>query len=209
MIIAVDGPVAAGKGTVARRLAAHFGYAYLDTGGHYRATALRLLRSGGEPGDADAAATAATQLTAAELEDPALREEAVGEAASVISPHPQVRAALLDYQRRFADRPPGGAAGAVLDGRDIGTVVCPTAAVKLFVTASTEARARRRHLELEARGETVGYEEVLEDLRRRDQRDTTRAHSPLVPAADADLLDTTNLDIEAAFQAALRIIAAK
>lgn len=209
MIIAVDGPVAAGKGTLAKRLAAHFGYAYLDTGGLYRATALRLLREGGDPTDVAGVVGAAGSLTAAELDDPALRDEAVGEAASRISPYPEVRAALLDYQRRFAARPPGGAAGAVLDGRDIGTVVCPDAEVKLFVTASAEARARRRQLELEGRGASVTYEEVLEDLRRRDRRDTERAHSPLAAAADADLLDTTNLDIEAAVQAALRIIAAR
>lgn len=209
MIIAVDGPVAAGKGTLAKRLAAHFGYAYLDTGGLYRATALRLLREGGDPTDVAGVVGAAGSLTAAELDDPALRDERIGEAASRISPYPEVRAALLDYQRRFAARPPGGAAGAVLDGRDIGTVVCPDAEVKLFVTASAEARARRRQLELEGRGASVTYEEVLEDLRRRDQRDTERVHSPLAATADADLLDTTNLDIEAAVQAALRIIAAR
>ena len=209
MIITVDGTVAAGKGTLARRLAAHFGYAYLDTGSLYRATALRLLREAGDPSDVAAAVRAAGALRPAELDDPALRDEAVGEAASLISPYPEVRAALLDYQRRFAARPPGGAAGAVLDGRDIGTVVCPEAEVKLFVTASAEARARRRRLELEGRGVSVSHAEVLEDLGRRDRRDTERAHSPLVAAADADLLDTTNLDIEAAFQAALRLIAAR
>ncbi|MDP6705799.1 MAG: (d)CMP kinase [Alphaproteobacteria bacterium] len=209
MIIAVDGPVAAGKGTLARRLAAHFGFAYLDTGSLYRAAALRLLRQGGDPSDAAVAAAAAKALTAAELDDPALRNEAVGEAASQISPYPEVRAALLEYQRRFAAEPPRGAAGAVLDGRDVGTVVCPDAEVKLFVTASDEARARRRHLELEARGGSPGYDEVLEDLRRRDRRDRTRANSPLVRAPDADLLETTDLGIEAAFQAALRLIAAR
>lgn len=207
MIIAVDGPVAAGKGTLARRLASHLGYAYLDTGGLYRAVALRLIRAGRAPDDEAAAVAAAAAIEPAELDDPALRDEATGEAASRVAALPAVRQALLDYQRGFAARPPGGEAGAVLDGRDIGTVVCPQATVKLFVTAGLEARAHRRWQELRGRGEDVAYESVLADLRRRDERDSARVTAPLRPAPDAHLLDTTNLAIEAAFEAALAIIA--
>jgi cytidylate kinase len=207
MIIAVDGPVAAGKGTLARRLAAEFGFAYLDTGALYRAVALRLLRAGADPADAAAATEAANSLNRDDLDAPGLRDEATGQAASVVSQMPAVRQALLDYQRRFATNPPGGAAGAVLDGRDIGTVVCPDADVKLFVTASDEERARRRWAELQARGEDADMATVLADLRERDARDRSRAASPLKPAEDSHLLDTTNLDIDAAFVAAKAIIA--
>ncbi len=207
MIIAVDGPVAAGKGTLARRLAERLGYAYLDTGGLYRAVALRLLRGGLDLADEAAGVAAALALEPGDLSDPALRDEATGEGASRVAALPAVRQALLEYQRRFATRPPGGEAGAVLDGRDIGTVVCPEAAVKLFVTAELPARARRRWQELVARGEEIAYETVLADLERRDQRDQDRAAAPLRAAADAHLLDTTNLDIEAAFEAALAIVA--
>lgn len=206
MIIAVDGPVAAGKGTLARKLAAHFGFDYLDTGALYRATALRLMRSGLPVTEANAAA-AARGLNPDDLSDPALRDEATGRLASEIAAMPAVRAALLDYQRDFAARPPGGR-GAVLDGRDIGTVVCPNAQVKLFVTASPEERARRRYLELKARGAPADYDAVLADLQARDARDQSRAAAPLAPAPDAHLLDTTTLAIEAAFQAACAIIAA-
>ena len=208
MIVTVDGPVAAGKGTLARRLAAHLGFAYLDTGSLYRATALRLLRQGGDPGDAKAAALAAAQVSQADLADPALRDEAIGAAASLVAALPEVRQALLEYQRRVAAAPPGGAAGAVLDGRDIGTVVCPEADVKLFVTADVDARSRRRHAELLARGARTSLAEVRAELVRRDERDSARAHAPLRPAADAHLLDTTKLDIETAFRAALDVIAA-
>jgi len=208
VIVTVDGPVAAGKGTLARRLAAHLGFAYLDTGSLYRATALRLLRQGGDPGDAKAAALAAAQVSQADLADPALRDEAIGAAASLVAALPEVRQALLEYQRRFAAAPPGGAAGAVLDGRDIGTVVCPEADVKLFVTADVDARSRRRHAELLARGARTSLAEVRAELVRRDERDSARAHAPLRPAADAHLLDTTKLDIETAFRAALDVIAA-
>lgn len=209
MVIAVDGPVAAGKGTLGRRLAAHFGFAYLDTGGLYRAVALRLLRDGQALDDVPAMVAQAQAVSQADLDNPALREERVGEAASVISPQPALRAALLRYQRNFAAHPPQGAPGAVLDGRDIGTVVCPEATVKLFVTASPEARARRRHAELLGRGEDVSLETVRADLANRDARDMQRSTSPLAPAADAHLLDTTKMDIEAAVQAARKIVAAR
>lgn len=207
MIVAVDGPVAAGKGTLARRLAAHFGFACLDTGALYRATAWRVLRGGGDPADGDAAVAAAREIDQEDLTDPHLRDEAVGEASSVVAAMPAVRAALLDYQRRFAAAPPGGAPGAVLDGRDIGTVVCPDATVKLFVTADVQVRAKRRHDELTTRGEQAAYEEVLADLERRDARDSGRSAAPLKPAADAHLLDTTNLDIETAFRTAKDLVA--
>ncbi|MBM3491527.1 MAG: (d)CMP kinase [Alphaproteobacteria bacterium] len=208
MIIAVDGPVAAGKGTLARRLAAALGYDYLDTGLLYRGVAFRVLAAGGDPGDGPAAAAAAATLTADELGRPELRGERVGEAASQVAAQPAVRAALLAFQRGFACRPPGGR-GAVLDGRDIGTVVCPGAAVKLFVTASEEARVQRRHRELLARGQPAPLSEVRADLRRRDQRDSQRAIAPLAPAAGAHLLDTTGMSIEAAFAAAMEIISAQ
>jgi CMP/dCMP kinase len=208
LVIAVDGPVAAGKGTLGRRLAAHFGFAYLDTGGLYRAVALRLLRDGQALDDIPAMVAQAQAVSLADLDDPALREERVGEAASVISPQPALRAALLQYQRNFAAHPPQGATGAVLDGRDIGSIVCPEAAVKLFVTASAEARAKRRHAELLGRGEDVSLAKVQADLANRDARDMERATSPLAPAADAHLLDTTKMDIEAAVQAARKIVAA-
>lgn len=209
MIVAVDGPGAAGKGTLARRLARHFGFAYLDTGALYRAVAARLLRQGQDPGDEAAAVAAAKAVRGDELDDPYLRDEAVASAASRVAPLPAVRAALLRRQREFAEHPPAGAAGAVLDGRDIGTVVCPDADVKLFVTASPEQRARRRHAELRARGAAISYQQVLADLKKRDARDSGRAAAPLGQAADAHLLDTTNLDIEAAFEAACAILAAR
>jgi cytidylate kinase len=183
MIVAVDGPVAAGKGTLARRLAAHYGLDYLDTGSLYRATALRLLRDGAGRGEAEAAA-AASGVGPAELADPALRDEATGRLASVVAAFPVVRAALLQLQRDFAGRPPGGR-GAVLDGRDIGTVVCPHADVKLFVTASAETRARRRFLELQGRGAAASLAEVRADLEARDARDRSREAAPLAPAPDA------------------------
>lgn len=209
MIIAVDGPVAAGKGTLARKLAAHYGFAYLDTGSLYRAVGLRVLRSGGDPADPAQATAAARALGPADLADPGLRDEATGAAASVVAAIPGVRAALLDYQREFARHPPDGRHGAVLDGRDIGTVVCPSAEVKLFVTASAETRARRRFLELAARGGGATEAEVLADLRARDARDAGRTAAPLKPAPDAHLLDTTILDIDAAFAAAVAVVEAR
>jgi CMP/dCMP kinase len=205
MIIAIDGPAASGKGTLAQRIAQRFGLAHLDTGLLYRAVARDVKRSGGALDDQDAAIQAARELDPASLDDPALRGVGAGEAASVVASIPQVRAALLEFQRSFARKPPG----AVLDGRDIGTVVCPDADVKIFVTATPEVRARRRHLERQGRGEAVTYEAVLADIRRRDERDAGREAAPMRPAADAVLLDTTNLDIEAAFDTAVDVIAKK
>lgn len=202
LVIAVDGPAASGKGTLARRLAAHYGLAYLDTGSLYRATALAVMLAGGDPSDEAAAVEAAQTLDPVRFTDEQLRSPGAGEAASKVAAIPAVRTALLDLQRSVASKIPG----AVLDGRDIGTVVCPDADAKLFVTAAPETRAQRRHLEHLGRGEDISYDEVLADIRRRDERDSGRAVAPLVPAADAHLLDTTELGIEAAFQAALDLI---
>ena len=203
LVIAIDGPAAAGKGTLGRRLAAHLGLAYLDTGQIYRAAAARLLERGEDPADAEKAAAAAEALTAADLDRPNLRDEAVGEAASRIAAIPAVRAALLEMQRRLARHPPSGAPGIVMDGRDIGTVVCPDAQVKLFVTASPEERARRRHKELLDQGMASIYANVLADVIARDERDSQRAIAPLRPAHGAFVLDTTKLDADAAFDVAL------
>jgi cytidylate kinase len=202
MIIAIDGPAASGKGTLARRIAAHYGFAYLDTGLLYRAVAWRLKSAGGNLDDEEAAARAARALTAEDLEPEELRQRHAGEAASVVAAMPSVRQALVEFQRRFARTPPG----AVLDGRDIGTVVCPDAEAKIFVTATLEERARRRWRELAQRGENTDLGEIEADLRARDERDSSRAVSPLRQAADAHLLDTTNLDIETAFLAAIDLI---
>ena len=205
MIIAIDGPAASGKGTLARRIAKHLGLAYLDTGLLYRAVARDVSAAGGELSDEVLAATMARKLDPASLDDAALRGARAGEAASMVARHPQVRQALLEYQRTFAGRPPG----AVLDGRDIGTVVCPDADVKLFVTAAVEVRARRRHAELSAKDPNVRYDDVLEELRQRDARDMARTDAPMRQADDAILLDTTDLDIEAAFEAAVGLIKRK
>jgi len=202
MIVAIDGPAASGKGTLGKRLAAHYGLAHLDTGLLYRAVAHALLRAG-RPLDDEASATeAARGLDADRLDEEQLRGAAMGEAASRVAAMPQVRAALIDLQRAFARRPEG----AVLDGRDIGTVICPDADAKLFVTASAEERARRRHSELAGRGDTISYDEVLADIRARDERDSNRAVAPLRPAEDANLLDTTEMDIDAAFRAAIALV---
>ena len=201
MIIAVDGPAAAGKGTLSRLLAEHYTLARLETGSLYRAVALKMLRSGDDPEDPESAAKSAKLLKPTELHDPELRREDVGEAASKVAAIPTVRAALIEFQRDFASNPPGRTQGAVLDGRDIGTVVCPDADYKIFVTATPEARANRRFLELRQKGEAVDEQMVLAATRERDARDTERATSPLKPAADAYLLDTTNLSIDAAFAA--------
>ncbi len=198
MIIAIDGPASSGKGTLARLLATHYGLPHLDTGALYRAVACRLLREQASLSDAAAAEAAARSLTAGDLNDPRLREEKTGEAASIVSAMPAVRAALLDYQQRFARRP----GGAVLDGRDVGTVICPEADAKLFVTASAEVRARRRAAEQRARGLTADEDEIRRDIEARDRRDAERDVAPLRAALDAYLLDTSNLSIEAAFEAA-------
>ncbi|SFG37815.1 cytidylate kinase [Palleronia marisminoris] len=192
--VAIDGPAAAGKGTIAREIAVRFGLAYLDTGLLYRATGRRVL-------DGEAPLVAAKALTPADLAAPGLRTAEVAEAASRVASDAQVRQALVEFQRHFARRD----AGAVLDGRDIGTVICPAAEVKLFVTASPEVRARRRHLEL---SDGTSYEAVLEDVRRRDDRDMGRADAPLRPADDAHHIDTTDLTIEQAVDRAAAIVKA-
>ena len=205
MIIAIDGPAASGKGTLGKRLAEHFGFAHLDTGLLYRAVARVLLDRNVPLEDREAAAEVARTLDVSHLDDSRLRGAAMGEAASVVSAYQPVRDALLAFQRQFGTRAPG----AVLDGRDIGTVVCPDADVKLFITATPEERARRRHLELLKRGERTEYASILEDIRRRDERDMNRSTAPLKAAADAVTLDTTRLDADAAFQAALKIVEGK
>jgi cytidylate kinase len=207
MIVAIDGPSAAGKGTLARRIAAHFNFAYLDSGLLYRAVGLSLLRRGGDPADADDATEAARGISAADLDDPELRGDAAAAAASKAAAIPSVRAALLDFQRDFAAHPPKRAKGAVIDGRDIGTVVCPSAQHKLFVIASPEVRAERRLKELRERGVETIHSRVLREMRERDARDRDRAIAPLVQAEDAVVLDTTGLDQDAVFSVALEIIA--
>lgn len=206
MIIAIDGPAAAGKGTLAQRLADHFGFAYLDTGSLYRAVGLAVLRAGKSPDDEGAANAASAHLDHALLTDPALRAEETGSAASVVAAMPTVRSNLLEFQRNFASDPPGGKQGAVLDGRDVGTVVCPDAALKLFVTASAEVRAKRRFLEIEARGEAADFDKILAEVKVRDERDMNRADAPLKPAEDALLLDTSELDIDAVFLRAAALV---
>ena len=204
MIIAIDGPAASGKGTLGKRLAAHYGLRHLDTGLIYRAVAKALLDAGHRPDDDVQAAAAAKSLDPTRFDEKALKSHAVGEAASFVSAIADVRAAVFKVQREFAAVPPG----AVLDGRDIGTVICPNADVKIFVTAAPEIRARRRTLELEAGGQTVNEAEILADILRRDERDTKRAIAPLRAAPDAHLLDTTQLDIDATFRAAVAIVEA-
>ena len=208
-VIAVDGPAASGKGTIARRLARHFGYAHLDTGLLYRVAAKRLVDAGGDPADAAIAERAAGGITGQDLRAEGLREEDVTAAASVIAAHPGVRRALIDYQRAFAAEPPDGAAGAVLDGRDIGTVICPDAAHKIFVDAGVAVRAERRRRELQDRGLESIYSRVLRDMEARDARDRTRSVAPLVPAGDALVIDTSAMDADEAFDAVLAFIAAR
>jgi cytidylate kinase len=204
LVIAVDGPAASGKGTVARALARHFGLPHMDTGLLYRAAALNLWRWGGDPASEFEAVRACAELNL-DGNDPELRSEPVSMIASSISAYPAVRAALLERQRDFASQ----AGGAVLDGRDIGTVIAPDAAVKLFVTATPEVRAGRRMLELEARGMKAHYAEVLADIHARDERDSTRPAAPLRQAEDAILLDTSELDVEAAVAEAVRLVEVK
>lgn len=205
MIIAIDGPAASGKGTLGKLIAEHFGFAHLDTGLLYRAVARDVLARGAALDDEQVAVECARSLDPETLSDPTLRQADIGEAASIVARIQRVREALLDFQREFARRKPG----AVLDGRDIGTVVCPDADVKIFVTALPEVRAQRRYLERKSQGDDVTYDEVLEMIRQRDERDANRASAPMRPAEDAVLLDTTNLDIEAAFDAAVGLIKRK
>lgn len=204
MVIAIDGPAASGKGTLARQLAAHYGLPHLDTGLLYRAVGARCLGDG-RLDDEAASVQAALKLDVSALDPDALRTAELGEAASVVAARPGVRAALLNLQRRFAAQ----TGGAVLDGRDIGTVICPDAPAKLFVTARPEVRADRRFRELIGRGEEIAYETVLADILKRDERDSGRSSAPLLKADDAVLLDTSDLGIEAAFAAALAIVEAR
>ena len=204
MIIAVDGPAASGKGTIARALAKHYGLPHLDTGLLYRAVAANVARLELD-GTIEADAVAACDFDDALLADPILRNDAIGSLASVVSAHPLVRAALFHRQRRFANQP----GGAVLDGRDIGTVIAPEADAKLFVRATPNIRAKRRHAELRAHGSTISIDKVLADIRARDLRDSTRSAAPLIPAKDAALLDTSFLSIEASVQRAVAIVEAK
>jgi cytidylate kinase len=204
MIIAIDGPAASGKGTLGKKLAAHYGLRHLDTGLLYRAVAKAVLDAGQRPDDRAAAVAAAKALDPARFDEAALKTQTVGEAASIVSAIPELRAELLAFQRDFAVKPPG----AVLDGRDIGTVICPHANVKIFVTATPEVRARRRALEFAAAGKPVAEETVLADIKVRDERDIGRAAAPLRQAPDAHLLDTTNMDISTAIRAAIDIVEA-
>ena len=207
LIIAIDGPSASGKGTLARRLAERFGLAHLDTGKLYRATGLGVIEAGGDPADPLAAEKAARNLDFSRLADPRLNREDVARAASIVAAIPAVRAALLDAQRRFAHHPPAPAQGAVLDGRDIGTVVCPDATMKLFITASAESRAFRRVKELRERGAAAIYDDVLQDMRERDARDSERQVAPLAAAPDAITIDTTLLDADQVYEQASDLIA--
>ena len=211
IIIAIDGPAASGKATLARRLAERFSLAHLDTGKLYRGTALGVLEAGDDPSDAAAAEKAARNLDFSRLGDPRLLQEDVARASSVVAAIPAVRAALLEAQRRFARHPPRhgnkAANGAVLDGRDIGTVVCPDATVKLFLVASAESRAERRVKELRQRGVAAIYDDVLQDMRERDARDSERRVAPLAAASDAISIDTTLLDADQVFERASEIIA--
>jgi cytidylate kinase len=204
MIIAIDGPAASGKGTLAKRLAAHYGFRHLDTGVIYRAVAHALLQAGADLEDEAAAVRVAETLDPETFENPALKSHDVGSAASIVSAIPRVRAALVEFQRQFAAKPPG----AVLDGRDIGTVICPQAEVKIFVIADPRVRAHRRTLEAQSRGEMADEATILADILARDERDQNRAVAPLKQAADAYLLDNSNLDIEGGVRAAIDIVEA-
>jgi cytidylate kinase len=202
MIIAIDGPAASGKGTIAKQIASVYGLHHLDTGLLYRAVAKAVLDAGHSPDDVAQATAAAVALDPKQFDEKALKAKAITEASSVVAAIPQVREALINYQRAFATKPPG----AVLDGRDIGTVIAPGADVKLFVVATPEVRAKRRALELRRRGDDADEQEVLDDLLRRDERDAKRTAAPLLQAPDAHLLDTTTLSVDAAFRAAIKII---
>ncbi len=210
IVIAIDGPAASGKGTLARKLADHLGYSYLDTGALYRAVGKAVLDAGGDPdieSDAmDAAQKLASSLKPEDLQDPALRNDAIGQAASKVGKFAGARTALLQFQKDFAAHPSKGVKGVVLDGRDIGTVICPDADVKLFVTASTEVRSKRRFSELTAKGINTSLEAVLADMKERDARDSGRDTAPLKPADDAHILDTSDMDAQKTMDAALSII---
>ncbi len=198
-VIAIDGTFSSGKGTLGKKLSSHYNLPYLDTGKLYRAVAKIILEAGGDVNDPNQAAKAAQALDVTTLDDPTLKSGPIGAAASKVSVHPELRLALLDVQRDFA------AKGGILDGRDIGTVICPNATVKLYVTARAEIRAARRHRELQSYGEEISYETVLAQLHERDNRDMTRKNAPLRPADDAHLLDTSGLSIEEAYAAAIKI----
>lgn len=208
-VIAIDGPAGAGKGTLAARLADTFDMAVLDTGLIYRATGHAVIQAGGDPANPTDALNAARSLDMGDIDESALRNEAVADAASKVAAMPEVRAELLAFQRRFAADPPAGERGAILDGRDIGTVVCPDADVKLFVNARLEVRAERRFNELQGKGQTVIYARVLEDLKARDERDSGRATAPMKPASDAFELDTSDLDADGVFEAVMSFISSK
>ncbi|MBL70622.1 MAG: cytidylate kinase [Rhodobiaceae bacterium] len=212
-MIAVDGPAASGKGTLARRLAAHYDFAYLDTGALYRGVALSVILAGGNLENESDAVSAAESLDMARLEDndfaARLRTAETGLAASIVAAMPGVRATILAAQRQFATQPPDGKKGAILDGRDIGTIVCPDAAAKLFITARAEIRAERRFAELRANDGSLNLGTVLADIHARDARDEGRATAPMKQADDAPLLDTSDLSIEEAFAAALALVEAK
>jgi len=202
LVIAVDGPAASGKGTLARRLADHFGLAYLDTGSLYRAVGMRVLYADHDPHNLADAIAAAQAIQAHDMANPKLRGERIGQAASIVSAYPEVRQILLEYQQRFAQNPHG----AVLDGRDIGTVICPDAEVKFFITASMEARAKRRHKELQDYGVKVDYQSVQDDLIARDERDASRHTAPMTPADDAILIDTSSMSMNEVFALAVRMV---
>ena len=208
IVIAIDGTFASGKGTLGKRLAAHMAFAYLDTGKLYRAVAAKALSADADLSDGALCAGFAASLSLADLDDPSLKSGPVGAAASKVAVHTQVRDALLHFQRNFAQKPPKPFKGAVLDGRDIGTVICPDARIKLYVDADPEVRAERRHKELVSYGEDITFGTVLAQLQERDHRDMNRDTAPLKPAANAHLLDTTNLSIDAAFTAAISIVEA-
>ncbi len=209
-VIAIDGPAASGKGTLARTLAKNLNFAYLDTGALYRAVGYMVLQSGQDPADEEAAETAAMVLcnsvSAEFLANPALKTDEAGQAASQVATMPHVRNALLTLQKDFAKHPPHGAKGAILDGRDIGTVICPDAPLKLFVTANTEIRAERRLKELQSKGIAVTYEAVLKDMRERDARDTSRTTAPMKPADDAIILDSSHLTAEDVLEQAQTLV---
>jgi cytidylate kinase len=209
IVIAVDGTAASGKGTLAKKLAQHFGFAHLDSGALYRLTALAVLEAKGDPANETDAVRGAQTIDFSRAGDPAIRSDTVGKAASHVAAIPAVRNALKDFQQNFLAHPPGGGPGAVMDGRDIGTVICPTATAKLYVDARPDVRARRRWAELKNMGFRRAEQDVLAELNARDAADKARPVAPLKQAPDADLLDTSDLDIDAAFAAALALVSPK